>query len=1028
MNLVFRCCFLVWLGLGPGSRTTAASTNPSGENLTPPARSIPWSDVGANATTAHAGDGLEVLALADGSLRLSCTFQRLEGDITREGLWLTSTSPETPQHRFRVLASGVRREGRSLPTGSDAWLWPADLPHDYDTFAALRSETEGGSALPSSGSVVQAGDRVQFLRPGLLEEYSVSVDGVRQDFVIQEPPAGTGELRLELALSGATAETALPGSGVVLTAGGRKIAYSRLRVTDAQGSELAAHFETAAPHRLAVVVNDAEATYPVRIDPTFSDANWISMGGVAGVGGEVFAILPEADGTLYIGGNFTRVRGTLANNVAKWNGSAWEALGQGTDHSVFALARLGNDLFVGGSFTNAGGEIANGIARWNGSAWTALGSVAGGGRFGSRINTLAVSGNSLYAGGRFSLAGGIIASNVARWNGVTWSSVGTGFNGEVYSLVPAGLSLYAGGVFRTAGSVFVNSVARWNGTVWSALGKGVGGEPFQISSVITLATSGTTLYAGGTFMTAGDVPAKRIARWNGTSWSALGSGIEGNADLGIGVSRLAVLGNTLYVGGRFTSAGGVSAFNFAKWSGTAWSAVPANLEGGPWAFAISKTNLLVGGNFLLPNRRPLNGIAKLVGNSWTNVDTDVPLSVDAPVLALGQLGTNLLVGGSFTSAGGKPVNSIVAWSNAGWTNLGSGFSGPVSALAQSSAGVYAGGDFRWAGAVTVNNIARWSGGRWSPVGQGFIVPVTALATSGEDVYAGGALVATFPTSAQVGRWDGLLWRLLGTGFTSSSTSGEIYSLLAVDGGLFAGGRFTTTGRTSVQNIARWDGTAWRPVGQGLNGAVRSMLWWNGGLLVGGEFTRTAGTGIQTAVSGLAQWTGTAWAPLGFGANGSVNAMAIAGSRLVLGGSFTQVTNAAGQTVLAKHVAIGNGSEWSALGAGLNGSVVALSVSGAELWVGGYFSSAGGKVSPYVARAILPRETKISDLRVGENEVTLSFSGDPAQTYDVQRAGTLGDPEWLTINLNPLRPDAEGRLNFVDPAMPAGTAYYRIVER
>jgi hypothetical protein len=199
-------------------------------------------------------------------------------------------------------------------------------------------------------------------------------------------------------------------------------------------------------------------------------------------------------------------------------------------------------------------------------------------------------------------------------------------------------------------------------------------------------------------------------------------------------------------------------------------------------------------------------------------------------------------------------------------------------------------------------------------------------------------------------------------------------------------------------------------------------------VAGGEFTQTAGTTNKTALSRISEWTGTVWKPIGLGVNGPVYGLAAAGNRLVLGGSFTQVTNTTGQMIPAKCVAIWDGSDWSALDSGLNGTVVALSISGPELIVGGYFTGAGGKVSHYAAKAILPRETKISGLHLVGNQVTLTFSGDPGQTYDVQRTGTLGDPEWLTINLDPLRPDAEGRLNFVDPATPADTSYYRIVER
>ena len=50
--------------------------------------------------------------------------------------------------------------------------------------------------------------------------------------------------------------------------------------------------------------------------------------------------------------------------------------------------------------------------------------------------------------------------------------------------------------------------------------------------VQTLAVSGNTLYAGGAFSTAGGVQANNIARWNGTNWSVLGSGVSGGGQLG----------------------------------------------------------------------------------------------------------------------------------------------------------------------------------------------------------------------------------------------------------------------------------------------------------------------------------------------------------------------------------------------------------------------------------------------------------------------------------------------------------------
>src|SRR5262245_21348971 len=80
---------------------------------------------------------------------------------------------------------------------------------------------------------------------------------------------------------------------------------------------------------------------------------------------------------------------------------------------------------------------------------------------------------------------------------------------------------------------------------------------------LALDSSGN-LYAAGRFTSVGNVGANFVARWECTSWSALGSGISGN-----NVAALAVDGSGgVYAGGWFSSAGGVSANNFAHWDGT----------------------------------------------------------------------------------------------------------------------------------------------------------------------------------------------------------------------------------------------------------------------------------------------------------------------------------------------------------------------------------------------------------------------------------------------------------------------------
>jgi len=169
----------------------------------------------------------------------------------------------------------------------------------------------------------------------------------------------------------------------------------------------------------------------------------------------------------------------------------------------------------------------------------------------------------LVAGGEFMTAGGVSAACIARWDGAAWSPLGTGMNAPVMALAPlSNGDLVAGGLFFSAGGGFANYIARWDGTSWAPLGSGMsGGLSLSVLAVTTLPDG--DLVAGGNFTIAGGVSASHIARWDGTSWSAIGSGMNGfvrslamlpDGDLGVAVNfttagnhvsaRLARLGTT----------------------------------------------------------------------------------------------------------------------------------------------------------------------------------------------------------------------------------------------------------------------------------------------------------------------------------------------------------------------------------------------------------------------------------------------------------------------------------------------------
>jgi trimeric autotransporter adhesin len=529
---------------------------------------------------------------------------------------------------------------------------------------------------------------------------------------------------------------------------------------------------------------------------------------------------------LYAGGSFTGAGGVTANGIAKWNGVSWSSLGtgpaNGVSGSVFALTVFddgsggGADLYVGGNFVTAGGVTANQIAKWNGTEWSPLATGSANGVDWTVLDLTVFDddsggGPALYAGGQFVTAGGAVANRIAKWNGGSWSSLGAvpvnGMSGSVLAVVVfddgygGGPALYAGGQFVTAGGVTANRIARWDGNSWSSLGTGAANGMNDAVYALTVFDDGSgggpALYAGGVFTTAGGANAKRIAKWNGVSWSSLGT-FSAN-----GVNNLVLAltvfddgsgnGRALYAGGLFTTAGGAPANFIAKWNGVSWSSLVTGLANGVnnrvWALTVFDDGS--GG------------------------------------------GPALFAGGDFTTAGGTIVNRIAKWNGVSWSPLGAGSTNGVNNLvlvltvfddrSGSGPALYAGGLFTTAGDAAANRVAKWNGASWSPLGTdlangvsgGSYPSVFALAAfddgmgGGPALYAGGEFTTAGGVIASgIAKWNGASWSSLGTG-SVNGMNGAIRALTVFDDGsrvgsaVYAGGLFTTVGGVPTSGFAKW---------------------------------------------------------------------------------------------------------------------------------------------------------------------------------------------------------------------------------
>ena len=264
---------------------------------------------------------------------------------------------------------------------------------------------------------------------------------------------------------------------------------------------------------------------------TVDAQTWESFAGGLGNGsGAVKAIAEDpVTHSIYAGGTFTSPIAYLA----RWNGSAWEAVGTGVNGPVYALAFKNSELYVGGQFTAAGGTPVNNVAKWVSPNWTDVG-----GGFNGQVNCLFVStlNGSVYAGGNFTLSNSNTMNHVAKLVSTSWNQVGTGIGSIVNAFTEFNGVLYAG--TENVGA----PVSKFDGSVWSTISGLTGGK------VYALASFSNYLYAGGDFSS----PTIAAAKYDGTTWGTI------QTTFGIGDKIYAFYrssNNILYIGGKFVNLG-----------------------------------------------------------------------------------------------------------------------------------------------------------------------------------------------------------------------------------------------------------------------------------------------------------------------------------------------------------------------------------------------------------------------------------------------------------------------------------------
>ncbi|MBD0257192.1 MAG: PQQ-binding-like beta-propeller repeat protein, partial [Cytophagales bacterium] len=420
------------------------------------------------------------------------------------------------------------------------------------------------------------------------------------------------------------------------------------------------------------------------------------------------------------------------------------------------------------------------------------------------------------------------------------------------------------------------------------------------------------------------------------------------------VVTLAVSGGTVYAGGTFYFVDdqvrpGAVAIDAATGQVTAWDPGLKVSKSGISAIVVDRNKVYLGGNFWS------------VGNQYRNNVVVVDAVTGQPgawnpwmaylgafyqgVSTISISGSNLFLGGDFTSVGGAARNNLAAIDAAtgkptGWDP---NTEGSVFTLAVAGGTVYVGGRFNGMGGQSRSNLAAVDAATgqvkaWNP--DAAISPFTgvyALAAVGSTVYVGGtfyaiggqyrnSLAAVDATTGQATAWDPKL-------------EGSVSTLAVAGGTVYVGGPFNAVGGQSRNNLAAVDAAtgqvkAWNP---NSDGAVSALTVDGSTVYAGGPFTKVGGqTRNYLAALDAASGLPTAWNP---NANNAVTALAVVNGTVYVGGTFTAVGGQTRDKLASVDAATGLVTAWNP---SPSDSVVALTIYEGRVHAGGTFGSVGGK--------------------------------------------------------------------------------------
>ncbi len=432
------------------------------------------------------------------------------------------------------------------------------------------------------------------------------------------------------------------------------------------------------------------------------------------------------------------------------------------------------------------------------------------------------------------------------------------------------------------------------------------------------------------------------------------------------INALTVDGGKVYVGGLFTSIGGMSRNNIAavdKATGkvTDWN---PNVGGEGWydgqvnALAVNGSTVFVGGEFTSIGGQARHCLAAVdaatgLALPWDpnpRRDPNPLIDIGTAVTSLAFSGMTVYVGGTFTTIGGASRTNLAAIdaSSGLATAWKAGADSSVSTLTVSANRVYATGYFSTGQSQQYQYIAAFdvSTGaliNWNPKPDSH--NIYALSVVGTTVYVVGSfaniggrprnhLAALDANTGLATDWNPI-----------NEDNGQIYAIAASDTKVYVGGYFSHFGQQQRNNLAAVDTATGivKPWNPGANNWVVTLAINGKTLYAGGMFTQIGGltrnriAAIDTATGIPTSWNPNASGQVGF--SSGVLAIAVNNGMVYAGGDFTNIGGQARNFIAALDANTGNAiTTWDQA----NNTVNAIAVKGGTIYLGGAFTQIGNQ--------------------------------------------------------------------------------------